>query len=55
MITMANDRVGYIIEDATYDTPTFEAGGTPLQPGIAEKAIVHGLVEMMSRYQLVVR
>jgi neutral ceramidase len=50
MITMANDRIGYIVEDAAYDTPTFEAMGTPLQPGTAEKAIVHGLVDMMSQY-----
>jgi len=50
MITMANDRIGYIVEDAAYDTPTFEAMGTPLQPGAAEKAIVHGLVDMMSQY-----
>lgn len=50
MITMANDRIGYIIEDAAYETPTFEALGTPLQPGTAEKAIVHGLVDMMSQY-----
>ncbi len=50
MITMANDRVGYIIEDAAYDTPTFETTGTPLVRGYAEKAIVHSLVEMMSEY-----
>jgi neutral ceramidase len=50
MITMANDRIGYIVEDAAYDTPTFEAMGTPLQPGTAERAIVHGLVDMMGRY-----
>jgi neutral ceramidase len=50
MITMANDRIGYIVEDAAYETPTFEAMGTPLKPGTAEKAIVHGLVDMMSVY-----
>ncbi len=50
MITMANGRIGYIIEDTAYETPTFEAMGTSLQPGTAEKAIVHGLVDMMSRY-----
>ena len=50
MITLANDRVGYIIDDAGYDTPTFEAAGTPLQRGCAETAIVNGLVEMMSQY-----
>jgi neutral ceramidase len=50
MITMANDRIGYIIDDGAYDTPTFEAMGTPLQPGTAEKAIVHSLADMMSQY-----
>ena len=50
MITMANDRIGYIVEDAAYETPTFEAMGTPLKPGTAEKAIVHGLVDLMSVY-----
>lgn len=50
MITMANDRIGYIVDAAAYDTPTFEATGTPLQRGYAETAIVHSLVEMMSQY-----
>jgi len=50
MITMANDRIGYIVDDAAYDTPTFEATRTPLLSGCAETAIVHGLIEMMSQY-----
>jgi neutral ceramidase len=50
MITMANDRVGYIVDDAGYDTPTFESTASPFQPGHAESAIVNGLVEMMSQY-----
>lgn len=50
LITLANDRVGYIVDDASYDIPSFEAEGTPLQRGYAETAIVHGLVEMMSQY-----
>jgi neutral ceramidase len=50
MITMANDRVGYIVDDAGYHTPTFESTASPFQPGHAESAIVNGLVEMMSRY-----
>jgi neutral ceramidase len=50
MITMAYDRIGYIIEDAAYEIPTFHTMGTPLKPGTAEKAIVHGLVDMMSQY-----
>jgi neutral ceramidase len=50
MITIANDRVGYIVDDAGYHTPTFESMASPLQPGYAESAIVNGLVEMMSQY-----
>ena len=47
MITIANDRIGYILDDAGYDTPTFAAMATPLQRGHAEAAIVNGLVEML--------
>lgn len=50
MITLANDRVGYIVDDASYDTPTFESSNTPLQRGYAENAIVDGLVEMMEHF-----
>jgi neutral ceramidase len=50
MITIANDRVGYIVDDASYHTPTFESTASPLHPGHAESAIVNGLVEMMSQY-----
>ncbi|HWQ47151.1 MAG TPA: hypothetical protein VN376_09800, partial [Longilinea sp.] len=50
MITLANDRLGYIVDDAGYDTPTFEAQATPLQRGYAEAAIVNGLVAMMEKY-----
>lgn len=50
MITIANDRVGYIIDDAGYDTPTFASIASPLQRGYAESAIVNSLMEMMSRY-----
>jgi neutral ceramidase len=49
MITIANDRIGYILDDAGYDTPTFAAMATPLQRGYAEAAIVNGLVEMLDR------
>jgi len=50
LITLANDRVGYIVDDASYDIPTFESTNTPLQRGYAEAAIVHGLVNMMDQY-----
>jgi neutral ceramidase len=50
MITLANDRVGYIVDDAGYDTPTFSSAASPFQPGHAESAIVNGLIDMMSQY-----
>jgi neutral ceramidase len=50
MITLTNDRIGYIVDDAGYHTPTFASRASPLQPGHAESAIVNGLVEMMSQY-----
>jgi hypothetical protein len=48
LITMANDRVGYIVDDAGYDTPTFESTASPFLPGFAERAIVNNLVDMIS-------
>lgn len=50
MITIANDRVGYIVDDAGYDTPTFASMASPFQCGFAEPAIINGLVEMMNKY-----
>lgn len=47
MLTLANDRAGYIVDDAAYDTPLFETRGTPLARGCAENGIVGGLVELI--------
>lgn len=49
MITLANDRIGYIADDAAYDTPKFEVNGTPLARGCAEPGIVNGLVELINK------
>lgn len=51
MLTIANDRLGYIADDAAYDTPYFEVNGTPLARGCAEDAIVNNLVEMIGQYK----
>ena len=40
MITIANDRVGYIVDDAGYDTPTFASTASPLQRGHAESLLL---------------
>jgi len=49
MMTLANDRVGYIVDDEAYDTPYFETNGTPIARGYAENGIVDGLVEMINK------
>jgi neutral ceramidase len=49
MITLTNDRVGYIADDAAYDRPIFEVNGSPMARGCAEDAIVGGLVEMIDK------
>ena len=49
LVTLANDRIGYIADDAAYDRPIFEVNGTPVARGCAESAIVGGLVEMIDR------
>ncbi len=50
LITIANDRIGYIVDDAGYDTPTFASTASPLQRGYAEPAIINELLEMMNNY-----
>jgi hypothetical protein len=47
MVTLANDRIGYIVDDAAYDRPIFEVNGSPMARGCAEKAIVDGLTAMI--------
>lgn len=49
MITLSNGRVGYIVDDASYDTPLFELGSSPLARGCAENGIVDNLVEMINQ------
>jgi neutral ceramidase len=50
MVTIANDRIGYIADDAAYDTPIFEVNGTPAARGCAENGIVSGLVDMINEH-----
>jgi hypothetical protein len=49
MLTIANDRLGYIADDASYDTPLFEVNGSPLARGCAENAIVNDLTDMIKQ------
>ena len=49
MITLANGRAGYLVDDATYDTPNFEVNTTPVLRGCAENGIVNGLVDLIKK------
>jgi hypothetical protein len=47
LATIVNDRVGYLVDDAAYDKPSFEVNGSPAARGCAQDAIVDGLVGMI--------
>jgi hypothetical protein len=47
MVTIANDRIGYIADDAEYDGPYRRPD---LARGCAEDGIVNGLVDMISEH-----
>ncbi len=49
MISLSNGRVGYIPDDAAYDTPLSAVKDTPLERGCAEKGIVSNLAEMIEQ------
>ena len=48
MVTMSNDRIGYIGDDASYDGPFRNAS---VVRGCAEPGIVNGLVKMIADNQ----
>ncbi|WTP20004.1 neutral/alkaline non-lysosomal ceramidase N-terminal domain-containing protein [Streptomyces sp. NBC_00203] len=47
LMSLANDRIGYLTDDAAYDRRTFEVNGCPVQRGYAENGIVDGVVDMI--------
>lgn len=49
LVSMANDRIGYIADDAAFETSKFEVKGTPVVGGCAENGIVHGLTHMIQQ------
>jgi hypothetical protein len=50
MVTIANGKsVGYILDDSAYERHTFQALGTRIKKGYAEKAIVKAILEMMDQ------
>jgi hypothetical protein len=50
LVSIANDRIGYLPPDAAYDQPLFEVNGSPVARGCAENAIVDGLSQMIREH-----
>lgn len=48
LISIANDRIGYLPDDARFDRPVHSVNGCPIARGYAEDAIVDGVVGMIS-------
>ena len=48
MITMTSGSIGYILSDANYEHPGHGVMGSPLKQGCAEKAVVQGLIDLIS-------
>jgi hypothetical protein len=49
LFSITNGRMGYLVDDAMYDTPNFEVNASPSVRGCAENGIVDGLVSLISK------
>ena len=47
MVSLDNGRMGYLVDDAVYDTPNFHVNASPAVRGCAESGIVNGLVALI--------
>lgn len=47
LVSIANDRIGYIPDDARYDRPVHSVRGCPIVRGHAEDAIVDGILALL--------
>ncbi len=47
LVSIANDRIGYLPDDAAFDRPVHSVNGCPIIRGHAEPAIVDGLSRMI--------
>jgi neutral ceramidase len=47
VVSLVNDRVGYLVDDDAFERNTFEVRGCPVRHGHAERTIVDGLLEMI--------
>ncbi|MFJ4621836.1 neutral/alkaline non-lysosomal ceramidase N-terminal domain-containing protein [Streptomyces sp. NPDC088812] len=48
LVSLANDRIGYLADDARFDRPVHSVNGCPVRRGYAEDAIVDNLVDMIT-------
>ncbi|MCI3278894.1 neutral/alkaline non-lysosomal ceramidase N-terminal domain-containing protein [Streptomyces cylindrosporus] len=48
LVSLANDRIGYLPDDAHFDRPVHSVNGCPIARGHAENAIVDGLVGLIT-------
>ncbi len=51
LVTWVNGRSGYLVDDATYATPSFQSNATSPAIGCAENGIVNGLTDMIRQLQ----
>jgi neutral ceramidase len=49
VLSMVNDRIGYVADEGSHDRGTFEAGASPLRRGDAERFVVDGFADMIAR------
>lgn len=47
VVSIANERIGYLADDCAFSLGTFAARGTPIQPGHVEQGIVDGVVDLL--------
>jgi hypothetical protein len=45
VLSLVNDRLGYLVDDSAYASDTFEVRGSPIPEGHAEDAIVGGITD----------
>ncbi|WP_327399744.1 neutral/alkaline non-lysosomal ceramidase N-terminal domain-containing protein [Streptomyces sp. NBC_01288] len=48
LISIANDRIGYLPDDARFDRPVHSVNGCPIARGYAEDAVINGVVGLIS-------
>jgi hypothetical protein len=50
LVSIANDRIGYLPDDAAFDRPVHSVNGCPIARGHAETAIVDGLLDLIREH-----